>query len=132
MVFLRFLFILVLASDFFLTLLSVTSHSALVLTGYGAIFHPFAIIIWMILIIGLSVSFTGTLSKGKLDCNVFSKLSYCMLTLSIIFYTIMIVLTIINPIVAWPSILMYATNIIWASGLVYFRRQFHKGWGCLE
>ena len=132
LVYLRFLFILNLASDFFLTLLYGGSHSALVLTGYGAEFHPFAIIILMVLIVGFSIAFTGTLSKGKLDHNIFSKLAQCMLVLSIAFYSVMLVLSFMTSIVLWPVVMVYIMNITWAAGLIYFRRQFQKGWGCLE
>lgn len=126
LVFLRFLFLLTISSDFFLTLVSISSQRGLVLTGFGAAFHPYALALWIIIILGLSISFAGGMRSGKLDNKIFNFLAQMMLVLSIFLYIGLIVLVYLNIAVAWPIVLAYGTNILWAVGLIYFRNSYNR------
>lgn len=126
LVFVRFLFLLVISSDFFLTLVSVSSQRGLVLTGFGAVFHPWAIALWLIVILGLSISFSGAMRHGKLDNKIFNRLAQTMLAMSIVLYTGLTILVFVNIVVAWPIALAYATNVLWAAGLMYFRHSYNQ------
>lgn len=125
-IFVRFLFLCIISVDFFITMVALSSQRALIFTGFGAMFHPYAIIIWLILILGLTTVLMVSLKQGKLDHHKFPYFAYIFLILAIMFYTGLIVLAIISPAVAWPIMVAYAINIMLSFSLIYFRNVFMK------
>lgn len=123
----RTLFVATITWDFFLTVVIKTSQRAHVLMGPGAVFAPFLIIIWAVVIMGLCYILLDVvrIQSPAIEAENRRKYTaYGLLLLTIILYISLTILAIMNPVVMWPVVVNFAVNLGWGVALFYFRNKF--------
>lgn len=116
---LRILFLLTVSWDFFLTIIAKAAQRALVLTGVGTTYTPFIIFPWAITLFALALLILLHLKKD--DQAAITTYGYFVYISFIIIYAMLAIIAFINPLVAWPLIINYLVNIVWAISIMYFR-----------
>jgi hypothetical protein len=124
LIMLRVLLVATLSWDFFLTFGFQASQRALLLSGIGSVFTPYVIALWILTIIGMTfILVYGTYGKKECEEKI-SKIAYLLMASGFVLYGSLIILSLLNPIVAWPVILNYMVNLVWIMSLIYFKREF--------
>lgn len=89
------------------------------LMGVGSVFAPYITGLWVLLILVLVVVLIdGLFNKGQLA----KKIPYLIngsLIFSTIFYTLLAILSFINPLVLWPVVISFLINALWSATMLY-------------
>lgn len=118
---LQCLFLANITWDFFLTVVVSSSHRALVFSGLSAGTTMFLIVPWIIGILVLATMLLVYMKKQEEGTNPLTIRVHFDYGLLMLLYVALIVFALINPAVAWPIVLNYLVNIVWAGALIYFR-----------
>jgi hypothetical protein len=119
----QFLFLLNVSWDFFLTVLLNTSQGALVIAGLPTLAVTLLSLSWIIVVFVLAVKLLSYLKKRETDDNPLVFWVHFGYIFLMILYVVLMILAILNPVVAWPIIVQYLVNILWAATLIYFRHR---------
>ncbi len=125
---LRILFVTQLTWEFFLTIVFKTSVRSHVLMGAIAPFAPFIVVIWLIVIVGL----TALVSEGVYRTTAIEPtlkrqyIAYTLIGVTTLLYTVLTILAIVNPLTAWPVALSFGMDIMWSVAMFYFRYKFQR------
>lgn len=125
----RMIFALTITWDFFLTVVVSTSQRAQVLTGLGAVFAPWIVGLWLVVLLGMLVllydhAFINTDMKTVNKKKMY--LVHGVFVLTIILYASLAILAFLNPLVFWPVVVNFCVNILWSGTLIYFRYKMQQ------
>ena len=110
--------------DFFLTVV-VQSHRALVFAGLSAGTSAFIILPWIVgifIVAAMLVFFMISKEKAVLS----TRINFEYIGMALV-YAALFFIAIFNPMVAWPVVVNYIVNVVWAVSLVYFRTAIRQG-----
>ena len=116
--------------DFFLTVVVPNSIRSHIFANISSVASVFIVLPWLLGIFALTILLFGSLVNGQSELITHRiNVEYGAMMLV---YIALFGVACFNPAIAWPIMLNYVVNIVWACTLICFRRAIQDGIVLLE